>query len=497
MKRILIAIFAVVGILDSAYLTYEHYNDRIVLCIPGSWFDCGKVLDSEYSILFGVPLALWGLMHYTALFLVSFLAENRRSFILRSVLILQAGVGFVMSLYFIYLQLWIIQAICQYCMVSAINSIILFVVALWVYPDTFQYWKLRFIGIMYRIVGKPLFFAMDPYHVHVKTMQIGELLGSYRVTRWLTRIMFFYHHRSLEQEIAGIRFPRPVGLSAGYDYEARLTQILPEIGFGFMTVGTITNQPFEGNPPPMLGRLPQSKSLLVNKGFRNPGADAIISRLTGKIFRIPVGVSIGVTNSPKLDTMQKAIDDITEAFSKFEQSPVAHSYYELNISCPNLSNPVSFYETKNLENLLNKLDALKLKRPVFIKMPIEKSDDEVMAMMKVISRHQVAGVIFGNLQKDRKDKSFIPSEVSVWNGKKGNFSGKPTWKRSNELISLVSKQYGKDLTVIGCGGTFSAEDAQEKRHRGASLVQLITGMIFIGPQLISQIHLSLVSHRSS
>ena len=109
-------------------------------------------------------------------------------------------------------------------------------------------------------------------------------------------------------------------------------------------------------------------------------------------------------------------------------------------------------------------------------------------MLEVIVEHRIQGVIFGNLQKNRQDHSVNKHEAALVNNLKGHLSGKPTWVRSNELIRLAYKNYGKKLTIIGCGGIFSAEDAYTKIKLGASLVQLITGMVYQGPALIGQIN---------
>ncbi len=122
-------------------------------------------------------------------------------------------------------------------------------------------------------------------------------------------------------------------------------------------------------------------------------------------------------------------------------------------------------------------------------MPIEKSDREVLEMLHIISKHNVTGVIFGNLQKDRSNKTLVKSEVDQFS--KGYFSGKPTEQRSNELIKLTYQKYGKKLIIIGCGGVFSAADAYKKIKLGAALIQLITGMIYEGPNLIMQINFGL------
>ncbi len=312
------------------------------------------------------------------------------------------------------------------------------------------------------------------------------------VVRSISSYLLQYTHRGLKQKIEGITFANPICLAAGYDYEAAFPKILPSIGFGFETVGTITNNPCEGNPQPRLGRLIKSKSLLVNKGFRNPGADAIIEKLKSTHFEISVGISIGVTNSPDIKTLEEAVEDIIRAYKKFEKSSVRISYYELNISCPNLQTKVSFYDSKGLTQLLKAVSKLKIKKPIFIKMPIDKTDIEAKKMLDVIVAFPIIkGVIFGNLQKNRKDPAILPEEVATVG--KGNFSGKPTFKRSNELINLAFKGYGKKLIIVGCGGVFSAEDAYTKIRLGASVVQMITGMIFQGPQVIAQINRGLVT----
>jgi dihydroorotate dehydrogenase len=122
-------------------------------------------------------------------------------------------------------------------------------------------------------------------------------------------------------------------------------------------------------------------------------------------------------------------------------------------------------------------------------MTIEQTDEETIKMLDVIVDFPVTGVIFGNLQKNRKDKALNQDEVKKF--PVGNFSGKPTEQRSNELIELSYKKYGKKLVIIGCGGIFNAQDAYKKIRLGATLVQLITGLIFEGPQLIAQINIDL------
>jgi len=353
-----------------------------------------------------------------------------------------------------------------------------------------KYW-LKFNHRVYTLFIRRIVFLFNSEIIHEFLLGLGSFLGRSKALIFLLKKIFRVENPMLLQEISGIEFPNPIGLAAGFDYKAQLTQFVSPLGFGAETVGTITYFPYAGNPKPRLGRLTKSKSLMVNKGFKNPGIVTVCQRLKGKRFDVPVGLSIGKTNSQKHVTQEGAVLEIVKTFKLAEKSSLAVSYYELNISCPNLYGNISFYPPKNLEELLNEVSKLKLKKPIFIKMPVEKSDAEIISMLNVVINYPIAGVIFGNLQKDKKDLAFNREEVRKF--KVGSFSGKPAQKRSNELVSLSYKKFGEKLIIIGCGGIFNAKDTYEKIKLGASLVQLITGLVFEGPFLAAQINSDLVN----
>jgi len=482
-----VIILSIAGLIDSLYLTWSHYNNIIPPCESSSLFvDCGKVLTSRYSIVFGVPLALIGAIFYAleiVTLTIAFLMKKHPARIMA--IILTAG-GFGASLYFVYLMVFVIGALCKYCLVSAILSTCIFFMAQFVYPNDRRWLIARVMECCYVYALKPIFFRIDPEKAHVSLVSVGRTMGDIGIAKSVSSFLLATLDERLTQHINGITFGNPIGLAAGFDYEANLTQILGSIGFGFQSVGTITNSSYEGNPRPMLGRLPLSKSLMVNKGFKNLGADATINKLKKLSFPIPVGISIGRTNRINLKTQTQSIDDIVTAFIKFEKSRVPNSYYELNISCPNLKGNISFYPPKNLNELLSAVDSLKIKKPIFIKMPIEESKKDTLAMLDIIAKHSPAGVIFGNLAISRDNPVIHPSEQNKYNV--GKFSGKPTFANSNERISLTYKHFKDRFVIIGCGGVFNAEDAYEKITRGATLVQMITGMIYQGPQVISSIN---------
>jgi dihydroorotate dehydrogenase len=204
---------------------------------------------------------------------------------------------------------------------------------------------------------------------------------------------------------------------------------------------------------------------------------------------VPLGLSIGSTNQT-----YKKIEDMAEDIylSFVEALKVDYfDYYELNISCPNLINVENlkekFDDPIGFAILLNKLSYLNIDKPLFIKMHAEKSTEETFALLEVAKNYKwISGVILSNLVKNRNNKSFDQDEIK--NAGKGNFSGKPTEEFSNNLISAVYKKYKDRFIIIGCGGIFSGADAYEKIKRGATLVQMVTGMIYEGPSVIGKIN---------
>ncbi|ETB63949.1 TPA: dihydroorotate dehydrogenase (quinone) [Candidatus Nomurabacteria bacterium] len=349
------------------------------------------------------------------------------------------------------------------------------------------------IKFLYKNILKPILFKIEADYVHVFFLHASSFIGRFKFLRFITKKIFLYKNEYLNTKILGLKITNPLGLAAGFDYNADLLNVAENVGFGFQTVGTITNLPYEGNKKPMLGRLPRSKSLLVNKGFKNNGIDFILDKVSKKKNNIPVGISIGTTNKSYCD-IKEMIEDVTNSFRKVVDSHL-FDFYELNISCPNLSNITSVdsaFDTKEgFTLLLNKLSTLAIRKPLFIKMYLEKNVEETLLLVEIASSYNfVTGFIFANLVKDRSNIFFDKDEIT--NAGKGNFSGKPTEEMSNNLISEVYKKYKNRFVIIGCGGVFSGFDAYEKIKRGASLVQMITGMIYEGPTVMGDINKDLV-----
>ena len=230
-------------------------------------------------------------------------------------------------------------------------------------------------------------------------------------------------------------------------------------------------------------RLPKSQGLVVYYGLKNDGCEAIAKRLRGKKFEIPIGISVAKTNNQATIETEAGIADYEKAFLAIRDIA---DYITVNISCPNTFGGEPFTSPERLESLLSRLDKIETVKPIFVKMPADISTMELDTLIEVMTRHRVHGVIVSNLTKKRDRQEIDQDEIR--NIDRGGISGKPTYCASNCLISHLFKTTGRRFVIVGVGGVFTAEDAYEKIRCGASLVQLITGMIFQGPQLIGEIN---------
>ena len=343
----------------------------------------------------------------------------------------------------------------------------------------------RVSGILYRGILKKIFFLMDPEVVHDRTVSLGKLLGSNFITRDLVSLFYGYSNVRLRQNIKGITFCNPIGLAAGFDKNAELFKVLPSVGFGFEEVGSITGEPCEGNPKPRLWRLIKSKGLVVHYGLKNDGCEVLSRKLRDVKFKFPVGISVAKTNCKETVDTNNGIEDYFKVYKAFSD---IGDYYTINISCPNAYGGEPFTDANKLDRLFKKLNSIPRSKPVFLKISPDLSKKEVDEIIKVSRKCKIDGFVCTNLTKKRGNKKIIDDNVP----EKGGISGNVMKDLSNDLIKYIYAKTKGEFVIIGCGGVSSAMDAYVKIRLGASLVQLITGMIFEGPQLISDINTGLV-----
>ena len=339
------------------------------------------------------------------------------------------------------------------------------------------------IGWLYRHVLKPVLFRFDPEDVHDHFLRFGAWLGRYRGTRALLRVLCTYRHLSLVQQVQGIVFENPVGLAAGFDKDGALPHVIGNVGFGFSEVGSVTARPCAGNPRPRLWRLPKSQSLLVYYGLKNNGVDVLISRMRGVHHDIPIGINIARTNIPETVSEEAGIADYLYSYRKLTEAGIGE-YYTINISCPNTCGGEPFTDPTKLDRLLGTLCTIRQNKPLFLKLSPELSHETLDGIVTVVGKYPIAGFICTNLAKDRSNPAL--KEFSIPDT--GGMSGKVVQGLSDAQIAYLYRKTKGAYTIIGCGGIFTAEDAYRKIRSGATLVQLITGMIYQGPQVIGEIN---------
>lgn len=338
---------------------------------------------------------------------------------------------------------------------------------------------------MYKYVLKPIFFKFNPEKVHDFMVSFGEFMGKFRLGRWFVSLMYGYRGKDISKTVDGITYRTPFLLSAGFDYNARLTNILASISLGGEEVGSTTARVCAGNPKPHLTRLPKSKSILVNKGLMNDGVDAVIDRIkkNRKVKGFVVGVSIARTNDGQSISIESGIEDYCYSFRRLNEENVG-DYYTINISCPNAFGGESFIDPVLLSRLLDALKKISCTKPVYVKMPINIPWNHFDSLLQIIDKSGLQGVVIGNLNKDYSKldvRGEAPEKYS------GGTSGKPCTHLSTELIYKTKELYGNRFTIIGVGGVSSIETAQEKFDAGADLVQLITSLIYVGPGLVKKL----------
>ncbi len=343
------------------------------------------------------------------------------------------------------------------------------------------------LRVLYRAV-RPLIFLMDPEDAHYMFKRVGVLLGSTALTQKLVALFFDYNHSALKIEVDGVQYRNPVGLSAGFDKDGELTKIYPSIGFGLAELGSFTGEVCPGNPGKRLFRMVKSKSILVWYGLNNQGAEKISSRLQGVNFgRLKVGINAAKSNiTPKFD-LQESIEDYTKTMSFFKD---IGDYYTINISCPNTQDGEPFVDPKNLDALLTAVNEFRVEgRPIYVKLAADLELSEIDIIVDKCIEHKMDGVVLTNLAKPAFNQEYVKEELPYH---KGAMSGLPLQRISTNLIRHVYRRTRGELTIIGVGGVFSAKDAYEKITSGASLLHMISTMIFDGPQNINEINRGLV-----
>ena len=317
---------------------------------------------------------------------------------------------------------------------------------------------------------RPFVFKLDAEQAHRATIAALKLRSGTGFTPepdWSTP--------TLETNVAGLRFPNPVGLAAGFDKDAEVFGPMLNLGFGFVEVGTVTPRPQAGNPKPRLFRLEEDRAVINRMGFNNEGQAAALERLTGRYGNGIVGVNIGA-NKDSADRIEDYASGVRA------MAPVA-SYLTINISSPNTPGLRQLQDEGALSALLSAVREARPASgpPIFLKVAPDLGESEPDQIVRIVADHGIDAIIVANTTVSR------PPLRSRLAGEQGGLSGAPLKPLALAALRNFRAASGGSIPLIGVGGIASADDAWERIRAGASLVQLYSAMAYEGPGLVRRI----------
>jgi dihydroorotate dehydrogenase len=314
---------------------------------------------------------------------------------------------------------------------------------------------------------RPLAFALDAERAHRLTVRALRMMPPHRPPDFPA---------SLKTRVAGIDFPTPIGLAAGFDKDAEVPEQILSLGFGFVEVGTVTPRPQPGNEKPRLFRLKQDRAVINRMGFNNQGQAAAYQRLLQCTHMHGViGVNIGA-NKDSADRIRDYVAGVKA------MAPVA-SYLTINISSPNTPGLRQLQDEGALNALLSAVKEARPKNapPIFLKVAPDLGEGEPDQIVRVAMQHGVDGIIVANTTVSR------PTLGSKHASEAGGLSGEPLKALALQALRDFRSASGGEIPLIGVGGIANADDAWERIRAGASLVQLYTAMVYQGPGIARRI----------
>jgi dihydroorotate dehydrogenase len=328
---------------------------------------------------------------------------------------------------------------------------------------------------------RPWLFCLDPEQAHNLTLKNLDRAQRFGLLKRLVSKPI-----ADPQNLCGIEFPNPVGLAAGLDKDGKHIDALAALGFGFLEIGTVTPRPQAGNPKPRMFRLPQAEAIINRMGFNNDGVEACVSRVLQSTFWQRGGV-LG------LNIGKNALTPIGDAASDYIAAMEAvyeiATYITVNISSPNTQNLRALQGEDMLRSLLSNLDDARkrlsdrygVRKPLFLKIAPDLDQNDIHLIADLLMEFNIDAVIATNTTISREAVTGMQ-----YGEETGGLSGAPVRIASNIVIRALKARLGVQLPIIGVGGILSGADAREKIMAGASLVQLYSGLIYKGPDLVSE-----------
>lgn len=341
---------------------------------------------------------------------------------------------------------------------------------------------------MYKFLIRPILFCFDPEKVHHFTFVLIRSVCKIPLIPNLIRSLYIVNDKRLERELFGLTFKNPVGLAAGFDKNAVLFNELANFGFGFIEIGTVTPKAQIGNPKKRLFRLQSDQGIINRMGFNNKGLEAAIKQLKKNKGQVIIGGNIGKnTNTIPEDYTA----DYLECFNALH--PYV-DYFVLNVSCPNVESHAKLSDKDYLVELIGEVqkanNSFTIQKPILLKIAPDLNTIQLDEIIEIVASTNIEGIIATNTSISREDLNVSKEKLKAIGN--GGLSGQPIKEKSTQVIKYLSAKSNKAFPIIGVGGIHSAQDALEKIEAGADLVQIYTGFIYEGPQLVKAINKKLL-----
>ena len=319
---------------------------------------------------------------------------------------------------------------------------------------------------------RSLIFKIDPELAHtlaIKSLKLNLIKNIFDENR---------NDPMFQTSLFGKQIENPIGMAAGFDKNAEVYNSLFKLGFGFVEVGTITPLQQYGNPKPRVFRLVEDEALINRLGFNNLGSENINMRIRSN----PIDGLLGINIGPNKDTKNR-LEDYLLGLKTFHDIA---DYITINISSPNTENLRDFHEETKFSELLSLIEKeknrLKSKIPIVVKISPDISESQINEISDTILRHSIGAIIISNSTENERERL-----INISKYQKGGLSGKPLEEKSNQLIKKFYNLLKGKTQIIGVGGVDSGKSAYKKFQSGANYVQLYTGMVFQGPNIVRKI----------
>ncbi len=324
----------------------------------------------------------------------------------------------------------------------------------------------------YQHILRPLLFRLDAETAHNLAIHLLAITPPA-----LLRMLFCKNLPTRQTQAFGLEFPNPLGLAAGMDKNAEALPAWESLGFGFVEIGTVTAHAQPGNPKPRAFRYPKQQALINRMGFNNDGAITIAARLqrirkSGRWPKIPVGINLGKSKVTALD------DAPADYLASLRALKSYGDYFVINVSSPNTPGLRDLQEISRLAEIMTTLRIEAPDKPILVKIAPDLRDDAAIEIATLAEKSGLAGLISTNTTLDH-------SSVQHEGDQQGGLSGAPLLARSTALTSLLAAS--TPLPIVASGGIMDADAAKLKFEAGAKLIQLYTGFVYHGPQLIAEI----------